>query len=578
MAVRSCGIGTPQIITPIACTLMPANERRRRPDPVAAAEDWVARTAAQVREEGERRHPGEVPTCASGISPSGPVHLGNLRELMTPHLVADEVRRNGAPCRHILSWDDYDRLRRVPLGVPDSFQEYIGRPLTSVPDPCGQHENFAEHFKEPLRESLDLLGIQVTEISQTEMYTSGAYMEQIVLAMRRRADIGAVLARYRTKRTDPDDDEGPQTAVYYPFRPYCATCGRDDTTVTGFDDETTEITYTCACGAVVGPVPIADVAGKLAWKVDWPMRWAYEHVTFEPAGADHASPGSSFTVGAELVSAIFGGELPLHFAYAFVGANGSSKMSGSRGGAPTPSDALEIFEAPLLRWLYARRRPEQGFNLAFDAEVGRVYDEWDALSRRVAEGAADPAAQAVFARAVGTSQGPLPVTPRPLRFSTLASVADITAGDAAQMLRIVRDLTADDPVRSLDEVRPRLDCAQAWVTGYARPEDRTHVRAEPDYDRLAALADDERDAVRLLLKYMADDWSVNGLTTLVYGVPKLQRGLPISAPPTKELKEAQRTWFAVLYELLVSRDTGPRLPTLLMALGQDGVRSLLAPA
>ena len=60
---------------------------------MAAAEDWVARTAAQVRAEGERWHPGEVPTCASGISPSGPVHLGNLRELMTPHLVADEVRR-----------------------------------------------------------------------------------------------------------------------------------------------------------------------------------------------------------------------------------------------------------------------------------------------------------------------------------------------------------------------------------------------------------------------------------------------------------------------------------------------------
>src|SRR5260370_6537384 len=244
--------GTPPEAALIPCTLMPANERRRRPDPVAAAEDWVARTAAQVREEGERRHPGEVPTCASGISPSGPVHLGNLRELMTPHLVADEVRRNGAPCRHILSWDDYDRLRRVPLGVPSSWEEHIGRPLTGVPDPCGQHENFAEHFKEPLLESLDRLGIQVTQISQTEMYTSGAYTAQIVLAMRRRADIGAVLGRYRTKRTDAlpadeDDEDGPQAAVYYPFRPYCATCGRDDTTVTGFDDETTEVTYTCAC-------------------------------------------------------------------------------------------------------------------------------------------------------------------------------------------------------------------------------------------------------------------------------------------------------------------------------------------
>ena len=63
---------------------------------MAPAEDWVARTAELVRAEGERRHPGEAPTCASGISPSGPVHLGNLRELMVPHLIADEVRRGGA--------------------------------------------------------------------------------------------------------------------------------------------------------------------------------------------------------------------------------------------------------------------------------------------------------------------------------------------------------------------------------------------------------------------------------------------------------------------------------------------------
>ena len=553
---------------------------------MAAADDWVARTAGLVRAEGERRHPGEAPTCASGISPSGPVHLGNLRELMVPHLVADEVRRGGAPCRHIMSWDDYDRLRRVPAGFPAEFAEYIGRPLTAVPDPCHQHPNWAEHFKAPLRDSLARLGVQVTEISQTQMYTSGAYTAQIVLAMRRRAEIGAILDRYRTKRaakpegTKPEgnepDDDGPQAAGYYPFRPYCAVCGRDDTTVTAFDDETTEISYTCACGVAIGPTPIAQVAGKLAWKVDWPMRWAYERVTFEPAGVDHSSPGSSFTVGAELVP-IFGGELPLHFAYSFVGTKGSAKMSGSAGGAPTPADALEIFEAPLVRWLYARRRPEQAITLAFDAEVGRVYDEWDALTRRVASGEADATSAATFARASGTSDGPLPVTPRPLPFRTLASVADITAGDQTQILRIVRDLTEPEPVAALAEVQPRLDCAQAWVAGYVAPADRTQIRAEPDLARLAALTESERGALKLLTEGMTTDWSLHGLTTLLYGIPKLQLGLPITAPPTPEIKELQRAWFILLYQLLIDEVTGPRLPTLLLALGTDRVRSLLTP-
>lgn len=33
---------------------------------------------------------------------------------MTPHLVADEIRRRGIEVRHVLSWDDYDRYRKVP--------------------------------------------------------------------------------------------------------------------------------------------------------------------------------------------------------------------------------------------------------------------------------------------------------------------------------------------------------------------------------------------------------------------------------------------------------------------------------
>ena len=85
--------------------------------------DWVSRFADEVIEESERRAPGKPVVVASGLSPSGPIHLGNLREGMTPHLVADETKRRGVPCEHILSWDDYDRLRRVPVGIDQSWTE-----------------------------------------------------------------------------------------------------------------------------------------------------------------------------------------------------------------------------------------------------------------------------------------------------------------------------------------------------------------------------------------------------------------------------------------------------------------------
>ena len=76
--------------------------------------DWVARFADEVIAEADRRAPGKPIVCASGLSPSGPIHLGNLREVMTPHLVADEIRRRGHECVHLISWDDYDRFRQVP--------------------------------------------------------------------------------------------------------------------------------------------------------------------------------------------------------------------------------------------------------------------------------------------------------------------------------------------------------------------------------------------------------------------------------------------------------------------------------
>jgi lysyl-tRNA synthetase class 1 len=315
-------------------------------------------------------------------------------------------------------------------------------------------------------------------------------------------------------------------------------------------------------------------AGKLVWKVDWPMRWAFEGVTFEAGGVDHSSPGSSFAVGSQLVRDVFGGRPPAYLGYSFVGVSGAAKMSSSSGGAPTPGDALGVLEAPLLRWIYARRKPSQAITIAFDQEINRVYDEWDALGRKIAAGQAGASENAVHARSIGPADRVLPATPVPLPFRTLASVVDVTTGDRVQMLRILREVN-EAGLADLDQARPRLDCAETWIAEHVPPAERTHVRTEPDHARLEALAAPQREAVKLLLDGLDGNWSTAALTTLLYGVPKLQAGLPPDAPATPELKAAQRELFALLYLLLVGRDTGPRLSTLLLALGRERIRELL---
>ncbi|CAM5518386.1 lysine--tRNA ligase [Streptomyces atroolivaceus] len=571
--------------------------------------DWVSRFADDVIAESERRAPGKPVVVASGLSPSGPIHLGNLREVMTPHLVADEIRRRGYTVRHLISWDDYDRYRKVPNGVEgvdDTWQAHIGKPLTSVPAPAGSaYPNWAEHFKAAMTGALDELGVEYDGISQTEQYLAGTYREQVLHAMRHRADIDAVLDRYRTKKDGAagakggkkpqqkkvdeaeleaaegsgaaDEDDGSSgSAGYFPYKPYCGNCEKDLTVVTSYDDDTTELNYTCSACGFAETVRLNEFnRGKLVWKVDWPMRWAYEGVIFEPSGVDHSSPGSSFVVGGQIVREVFDGVQPIGPMYAFVGISGMAKMSSSKGGVPTPADALKIMEAPLLRWLYARRRPNQSFKIAFDQEIQRLYDEWDSLARKVADGTVLPADAAAYARAIGTAAGELPSTPRPLPYRTLASVADITAGAEDQTLRILSELDPENPLTSLDEARPRLDRAENWITTQVPAEARTIVRDEPDKELLGSLDEQGRESLRLLLEGLDSHWSLDGLTTLVYGVPKVLEGLAPDAKPTPELKVAQRSFFALLYRLLVGRDTGPRLPTLLLAVGADRVRTLL---
>ncbi|NYJ75977.1 lysine--tRNA ligase [Allobranchiibius huperziae] len=579
-------------------------------------DDWVSRLADEVIEEAERRDTKVV--CASGLSPSGPIHLGNLREVMTPHLVADEVKRRGVECEHIISWDDYDRFRKVPNypGVDDSWAQHIGKPLTSVPPPSGSpYTSWAEHFRAQCEEGLAQLGIVYRGISQTEQYTSGAYTDQVLFAMSHRDRIDEVLDQYRTLAATDDpkpaqqkqqqkiseddaaavaeaeagsgaaaEDDGSSGSGYFPYRPYSATTGTDETTVTAYDDATGSLTYRSD-----GDEHTIDLHtehhGKLVWKVDWPMRWAYEKVVFEPSGVDHQSPGSSYVVGKDLAP-VFGWERPIGPMYAFVGMKGMAKMSSSRGGVPTPSDAMQIMEPALLRWLYARRRPNQSFSVAFDADVQRMYDEWDALCRKVAGGKGQPGDVAAWTRATSTAEGVLTQTPVPVAYRTLASIVDITTGDEEQTLRIVAQLDPSQQVRSLDDLRPRLDCVEHWVATQMPSSDRTVVRGEPDLDHLATLTDQERDAVRILLEgngadlgRLEDGWSLDTLTHQVYGVPKVQRGLAADqiVKGDKELGAAQRAFFTLLYNLLISRDTGPRLPTLLLAIGPERVRALLAP-
>jgi lysyl-tRNA synthetase class 1 len=51
--------------------------------------------------------------------------------------------------------------------------------------------------------------------------------------------------------------------------------------------------------------------------------------------------------------------------------------------------------------------------------------------------------------------------------------------------------------------------------------------------------------------------------------------MSLDEAPTDEVKADQKEFFHLLYHLLVDAERGPRLPTLIVALGTDRVRALL---
>jgi lysyl-tRNA synthetase class 1 len=524
---------------------------------------------------------GGTLVCASGISPSGPIHMGNLREVFTTHLVVEALRAQGHDVVHLHSWDDYDRLRKVPAGVDPSFAKYIGMPLAAVPDPWGERDSYATHFIDEFTAALDALGIQLHQVRQSERYPRGDYNAAIRVAMDRRGEVFDTLAAQQT----PGRHERPveeRRAEYFPFKPYCTACGKDETTVQAYVDETAM--YLCRCGHS-GTMNLSDgarISGKLVWKVDWPMRWAHEGVAFEPAGEDHHAPTGSFTVGRELVKNLYDGAAPHSTVYSFVtmaGANG--KMSGSAGGAAIPSTALDVLEPAIVRWLYLRRVPAQSFAIDLSPQaVQRLYDEWDRFAAK-ASGAEAAAAEArVRQFSLTTSAGHVETTPRPVSFRLLASAADITQANEKQIARIVAEhLAGTDDVPPADqlltELSPRIDCAINWATRLLPPEERTKVGAEFNAAEWADLDDRAREGVRMVVAGLDESWSLDGLTTLVYSIPKLLLGLPADAAPSPEIKKAQREFFRALYRLLCASDTGPRLPTLMLSIGPDRTRLLL---
>ncbi len=492
---------------------------------------------------------------ASGISPSGTVHIGNFRDIITSELITRSLKDKKKKSKLIFIWDDYDRLRKIPKGVPKTFEKYIGMPLSEIPDPNKEAKSYADYFKKELEETMSELGIEIEFISQSSEYKENKYFKEIKLTLQKRKEIARILADFKTQGMSEKEIE-----EYYPLQVYCSKCKKDTTWIENYD-ENNLVSYECKCGHK----ETADISkrniGKLQWKVDWAARWKYYNITFEPGGTDHSTPGGSYDISKKIAKEIFEITPPFFEGYAFVGVTGVEKMASSSGTGISPKALLEIYEPAILRWFFTRVEPKKTITFCFDSELIRQYNMFDrVLDKHFAKELSKKDERILELANADKNWAKIRVP-----FRQVASFGQIAQGNLPALKKMFENI---EQKYDNNNLKLRMEKSQNWVNNFAKNL-KIKVKSSPNKVYYNKLRKEQKEQILKLLKEIDSNWSLDKLTTLIYEIPKKE------SLPEEENKKRQRDFFKIVYQLTIDSDTGPRLPTFFLALGKAKVKKLL---
>ncbi len=507
-----------------------------------------------IREKGDKARY----TCASGITPSGTVHIGNFREIISTELIVRALKDAGKDVRFIYSWDDFDVFRKVPKNMPnpEELETYLRKSITEVPDPHGKEESYARANETAVEKILPAVGIKPEYIYQAKEYGASAYAGQIRTALEKEIVIRSILNEHRTAPLGED---------WKPVSVFCTKCGKDTTDVESWDGDWS-ISYSCSsCGNRESVDLRKAETVKLPWRIDWPMRWHKEQVDFEPAGKDHHSEGGSFDTARELVEAVYGGTAPISFQYDFVRIKGrGGKISSSSGEVVSLYDVLEIYTPEVTRFLFAGTRPNAEFAISFDLDVLKIYEDYDKCERTFFTKPETDKQRKKWekqARIYEFSQvDEIPEKlPYQIPIRHLTNLLQTYNGDIDQTIAALPDV---EPYQ-VERLKKRAECAWHWITGYAPEDFRFSLKTGND----PAIATDENgaSALRALTAEVEklDTLTEETLAESIYAIAS-EAGMEPS------------DFFTLVYQAIIGKDKGPRLAAFILTAGKERILPVLS--
>ncbi|TRO60402.1 lysine--tRNA ligase [Candidatus Bathyarchaeota archaeon] len=298
---------------------------------------WYDKAADElIKREKKLKRSLDIIRTESGLGASGYPHIGSLADGLRNYGIAMAVELQGYNSEYIAFADDKDGLRKVPEGMPDELEQYLGFSVAQIPDIFGNcHYSFGEHMSSLLKDAYNLNKVKYTPMSAYKTYQDGILDDEIITILDNAEKVGNII------KSVTGQEKFTEALPYFVV---CENCGRIYTTYAhDYNSQTHMIQYDCrgmevkgrwmeGCGHK-GEVDVLSGNGKLSWKVEFGARWHALDIRFEAYGKDIAD---SVHVNDAICREIFNWEPPMHVQYEMFVDRGGKKISKSAGNVFTP--------------------------------------------------------------------------------------------------------------------------------------------------------------------------------------------------------------------------------------------------
>ena len=388
---------------------------------------WADFTAQRLQKE----RGGNQILC-SGITPSGEIHLGNLREILTAEMIHRACLDLELNSRYIFIVDSMDPLRRIYPFLSDEYQKYIGCPLAYIPAPDkdGRPDSslgsYSDYFLSPFLDALQQIGVQPEIIMNHQSYENGEFAEKIDGAIKHMTEIREIIETISGRELSDN---------WFPYNPIGSDGSMDGVIVTGY--EYPYVSWTDQHD-ISGRSDIRKGEGKLPWRIDWAARWGFHGITCEPAGKDHGSAGGSFDTGIPICR-LLGSEPPGKMVYEWIQLKGMGPMSSSSGNTIGPIEALGLVPPEIIRYLIAGSKVNKHIDFDTGGALFTMADEYERLVANPPSGDAEKLSKRQLI-AHDTKLGAL----RMSQITHGTDPADSVAGVSFRHLSMLAQIKSDD--------------------------------------------------------------------------------------------------------------------------------------